>query len=56
MAHRLAGRSQRWPPARNDRGTGDIRAWKTSISASNPIYLENLTQFYATPEFWHLTK
>jgi len=33
-----------------------IRVWKTSISASEPIYLENLTQFYATPEFWYTTK
>ncbi len=36
---------------------GDIIwAWKTSVSATEPIYLENLTQFYATPEFWYLTK
>jgi peptide/nickel transport system substrate-binding protein len=34
----------------------DIYAWKTTISATEPGYLENLTQFYATPEFWYLTK
>jgi hypothetical protein len=33
-----------------------IWAWKTSILATDPIYLENLTQAYATPEFWFLTK
>jgi peptide/nickel transport system substrate-binding protein len=37
-------------------GPDDIYAWKTSISAAEPEYLENLTQFYATPEFWYLTK
>ncbi len=34
----------------------NIWAWKTSISATEPGYLENLTQFYATPEFWYTTK
>jgi peptide/nickel transport system substrate-binding protein len=33
-----------------------IVAWKTNISATEPGYLENLTQYYATPEFWYLTK
>jgi peptide/nickel transport system substrate-binding protein len=33
-----------------------IWAWKTNVSASNPQALENLTQYYATPEFWYLTK
>jgi peptide/nickel transport system substrate-binding protein len=33
-----------------------IWAWKTSISAAEPGYLENLTQYYATPEFWYTTK
>jgi peptide/nickel transport system substrate-binding protein len=34
----------------------NIWAWKTSISATQPGYLENLTQYYATPEFWYLNK
>ncbi len=33
-----------------------IYVWKTGISATEPGYLENLTQYYATPEFWYLTK
>jgi peptide/nickel transport system substrate-binding protein len=33
-----------------------IRAWKTDISATIPQALESLTQFYAEPEFWYLTK
>ena len=33
-----------------------IWAWKTTISATEPGYLENLTQYYATPEFWYLAK
>jgi peptide/nickel transport system substrate-binding protein len=33
-----------------------IWAWKTTISATEPSYLENLTQYYATPEFWYLNK
>ncbi|MGH3217329.1 MAG: ABC transporter substrate-binding protein, partial [Streptosporangiaceae bacterium] len=32
-----------------------IWAWKTSISGP-PIAFENLTQYYATPEFWYFTK
>ncbi len=34
----------------------DIAAWKTDISATIPQALESLTQFYAEPEFWYLTK
>jgi peptide/nickel transport system substrate-binding protein len=34
----------------------DIVAWKTDISATIPQALESLTQFYAEPEFWYLTK
>jgi peptide/nickel transport system substrate-binding protein len=30
-------------------------AWKTSVSGT-PASFENLTQYYATPEFWYLTK
>ena len=33
-----------------------IWAWKTNVSATEPQALENLTQYYATPEFWYLTK
>jgi peptide/nickel transport system substrate-binding protein len=33
-----------------------IWAWKSNISATQSQYLENLTQYYATPEFWYLTK
>ncbi len=33
-----------------------IWAWKTNVSASQPQALTNLTQYYATPEFWYLTK
>jgi len=33
-----------------------IWAWKTNVSATQPQALENLTQYYATPEFWYLTK
>jgi len=32
-----------------------IWSWKTSISGT-PQSFENLTQYYATPEFWFLTK
>jgi peptide/nickel transport system substrate-binding protein len=32
-----------------------IWAWKTSISGP-PASFENLTQYYATPEFWYFTK
>jgi peptide/nickel transport system substrate-binding protein len=32
-----------------------IWAWKTNISGT-PVSFENLTQYYATPEFWFLTK
>jgi peptide/nickel transport system substrate-binding protein len=32
-----------------------IWAWKTSISGE-PASFENLTQYYATPEFWYFTK
>jgi peptide/nickel transport system substrate-binding protein len=32
-----------------------IWAWKTTISGT-PASFENLTQYYATPEFWYLTK
>jgi peptide/nickel transport system substrate-binding protein len=32
-----------------------IWTWKTSISGT-PASFENLTQYYATPEFWFLTK
>ena len=30
-----------------------VWAWKTTLSATNPEAWENLTQFYATPEFWY---
>ncbi len=33
-----------------------IWAWKTSLSAQNPEAWENLTQYYATPEFWYFNK
>jgi peptide/nickel transport system substrate-binding protein len=29
-------------------------AWKTTVSASQPQAWENLTQYYATPEYWYL--
>jgi peptide/nickel transport system substrate-binding protein len=32
-----------------------IWSWKTGISGP-PISFENLTQYYATPEFWYFTK
>jgi len=32
-----------------------IWSWKTDISGP-PISFENLTQYYATPEFWYFTK
>ncbi|MGD0602041.1 MAG: ABC transporter substrate-binding protein [Streptosporangiaceae bacterium] len=32
-----------------------IWAWKTSISGTQPSF-ENLTQYYATPEYWFFTK
>jgi len=31
----------------------EIWAWKTTLSAQNPEAWENLTQYYATPEFWY---
>jgi peptide/nickel transport system substrate-binding protein len=31
----------------------NIWAWKNSLSATMPQAWENLTQFYATPEFWY---
>jgi len=33
-----------------------IWAWKTTLSAQNPAAWENLTQYYATPEFWYFNK
>ena len=30
-----------------------VWAWKTNVSATQPEALENLTQYYATPEFWY---
>jgi len=33
-----------------------IWAWKANVSATTPAGLENLTQYYATPEFWYLNK
>jgi peptide/nickel transport system substrate-binding protein len=33
-----------------------IWAWKTSISATQSQAFESLTQYYAEPEFWFLTK
>jgi peptide/nickel transport system substrate-binding protein len=33
-----------------------IWAWKTNISATNSAAFESLTQYYAEPEFWFLTK
>ncbi len=33
-----------------------IWAWKTNISATQPEAFENLTQYYATPEYWYLNK
>jgi peptide/nickel transport system substrate-binding protein len=33
-----------------------IWAWKTNISATDSAAFENLTQYYATPEFWYTTK
>ena len=35
---------------------GLIWAWKTTLSAQNPQAWENLTQYYATPEFWYFNK
>jgi peptide/nickel transport system substrate-binding protein len=32
-----------------------VWAWKTDVSGP-PASFENLTQYYATPEFWYLTK
>jgi peptide/nickel transport system substrate-binding protein len=31
----------------------EIWAWKNSISATTPQMWENLTQYYASPEFWY---
>ncbi|HTX27593.1 MAG TPA: hypothetical protein VME19_11300, partial [Streptosporangiaceae bacterium] len=31
----------------------EIWAWKNTLSAQNPQAWENLTQYYATPEFWY---
>jgi peptide/nickel transport system substrate-binding protein len=33
-----------------------IWAWNKSLSALNPQAWENLTQYYATPEFWYFNK
>jgi peptide/nickel transport system substrate-binding protein len=33
-----------------------IWAWKSSISSQNPQAWENLTQYYATPEYWYFNK
>jgi peptide/nickel transport system substrate-binding protein len=33
-----------------------IWAWKNTLSATNPQAWENLSQYYATPEFWYFTK
>jgi peptide/nickel transport system substrate-binding protein len=33
-----------------------IWAWKTTLSAQNPEAWQNLTQYYATPEFWYFNK
>ena len=33
-----------------------IWAWKNTLSAQTPQAWENLTQYYATPEFWYLNK
>ena len=33
-----------------------IWAWKNTLSAVNPQAWENLTQYYATPEFWYFNK
>jgi len=33
-----------------------IWAWENNLSAVNPQAWENLTQYYATPEFWYFNK
>jgi peptide/nickel transport system substrate-binding protein len=33
-----------------------IWAWKNTLAATMPQAWENLTQYYATPEFWYFTK
>jgi peptide/nickel transport system substrate-binding protein len=33
-----------------------IWAWKNTLSAQTPQAWENLTQYYATPEFWYFNK
>jgi peptide/nickel transport system substrate-binding protein len=33
-----------------------IWAWKNTLAAQNPQAFENLSQYYATPEFWYFTK
>ena len=33
-----------------------VWAWKSSISATTPTAIENLTQYDDTPQFWYLTK
>jgi len=33
-----------------------IWSWKNTLSAQNPQAWENLTQYYATPEFWYFNK
>jgi len=33
-----------------------IWAWNKSLSAQNPQAFQNLTQYYATPEFWYFNK
>lgn len=32
-----------------------VWAWKSSISATTPTAIENLTQYDDTPQFWYLT-
>jgi len=33
-----------------------IWAWKSTLSAQYPQAFQNLTQYYATPEFWYFTR
>ncbi len=33
-----------------------IWSWKNTLSAQNPEAWQNLTQYYATPEFWYFNK
>ena len=30
-------------------------AWKTNVASTIPEALENLTQYYSTPEYWYLS-